>query len=50
MNFYIANGGIIAPSFGDQKWDDEAFNVLSVTFPAHEVNKPSYHFAFISMN
>ncbi|PRQ53272.1 putative agmatine deiminase [Rosa chinensis] len=24
VNFYVANGAIIAPQFGDQKWDDEA--------------------------
>ncbi|XP_059639888.1 agmatine deiminase [Cornus florida] len=37
VNFYIANGGIIAPQFGDQKWDDEAVHVLSQAFPDHEV-------------
>ncbi|GLU20296.1 hypothetical protein SLE2022_365040 [Rubroshorea leprosula] len=37
VNFYIANGGIIAPQFGDQKWDDEAVRVLSETFPNHQV-------------
>ncbi|XP_020522677.1 agmatine deiminase isoform X2 [Amborella trichopoda] len=37
VNFYIANGGIIAPSFGDRKYDDEAFHVLSSAFPNHEV-------------
>lgn len=37
VNFYIANGGIILPQFGDQKWDDEAVRVLSQTFPNHEV-------------
>ncbi|KAJ4823566.1 hypothetical protein Tsubulata_029681 [Turnera subulata] len=36
-NFYIANGGIITPQFGDQKWDDEAVRVLSQAFPDHEV-------------
>ncbi|WJX51375.1 agmatine deiminase [Trifolium repens] len=24
VNFYIANSGIIAPQFGDKKWDCEA--------------------------
>ena len=38
VNFYIANGAIIAPQFGDQKWDDEAVRVLSKTFPNHEVS------------
>ncbi|KAL6994987.1 agmatine deiminase [Sarracenia purpurea var. burkii] len=37
VNFYIANGGIIVPQFGDQKWDDEAVHVLSLAFPDHEV-------------
>ncbi|XP_028108137.1 agmatine deiminase isoform X2 [Camellia sinensis] len=37
VNFYIANGGIITPQFGDQKWDDEAVRVLSLAFPDHEV-------------
>ncbi|KAL4036134.1 agmatine deiminase [Cucumis melo var. makuwa] len=37
VNFYIANGGIIAPQFGDQKWDDEAIRVLAGAFPNHEI-------------
>ncbi|KAL5987509.1 hypothetical protein ACLOJK_035257, partial [Asimina triloba] len=37
INFYIANGGIIAPAFGDEKRDKEAFHVLSSAFPTHEV-------------
>jgi len=37
VNFYIANGGIIAPSFGDNKWDKEAHAVLQKAFPDHEV-------------
>lgn len=37
VNFYIANGAIIAPQFGDEKWDDEAVRVLSKAFPHHEV-------------
>ncbi|KAA8542335.1 hypothetical protein F0562_023529 [Nyssa sinensis] len=37
INFYIANGGIIALQFGDQKWDNEAICVLSLAFPDHEV-------------
>jgi len=37
LNFYIANGGIITPQFGDQKWDDEAVRVLSLAFPDYEV-------------
>lgn len=37
VNFYIANGGIIAPQFGDKKWDGEAVRVLSQAFPKYEV-------------
>ncbi|MCI37170.1 agmatine deiminase-like, partial [Trifolium medium] len=36
VNFYIANSAIIAPQFGDKKWDDEAIRVLSKAFPDHE--------------
>jgi agmatine/peptidylarginine deiminase len=44
VNFYIANGGIITPQFGDQKWDDEAVRVLSQAFPNHEVRNTSVQF------
>ncbi|KAG9448659.1 hypothetical protein H6P81_008624 [Aristolochia fimbriata] len=37
INFYIANGGIIAPAFGDKKRDKEAYDVLSSAFPNHKV-------------
>ncbi|KAI7731322.1 hypothetical protein M8C21_027136 [Ambrosia artemisiifolia] len=37
VNFYIVNGGIIAPQFGDPKWDEEAVRVLSWAFPDREV-------------
>ncbi|CAK9330033.1 unnamed protein product [Citrullus colocynthis] len=37
VNFYIANGAIIAPQFGDQKWDEEAVRVLASAFPNHEI-------------
>lgn len=37
VNFYIANGGIIVPQFGDPKRDEEAIRVLSETFPHHSV-------------
>ncbi|XP_073010410.1 agmatine deiminase-like isoform X2 [Typha latifolia] len=37
VNFYIANGGIIAPAFGDPKWDQEAYYILRAAFPNHEV-------------
>lgn len=37
VNFYIASGGIIAPAFGDEKWDTEAKHVLTLAFPDREV-------------
>ncbi|KAF9592857.1 hypothetical protein IFM89_017822 [Coptis chinensis] len=37
VNFYIANKGVIAPAFGDETWDNEAYDVLSSAFPDHEV-------------
>lgn len=37
MNFYICNGGVIAPSFGDVKADAAAVEVLSKVFPDHRV-------------
>ncbi|KAL2620209.1 hypothetical protein R1flu_000414 [Riccia fluitans] len=36
-NFFIANGGIVAPSFGDKKHDEAAFETLCKAFPSHEV-------------
>lgn len=39
VNFYIANGAIIVPQFGDKERDAEALHVLSKTFPDHEVRK-----------
>ena len=36
MNFYIANGGIVAPTFGDPA-DDEALESLRSIFPDREV-------------
>ena len=36
INFYIANGGVIAPVFGDPR-DGEALRVLSELFPEREV-------------
>ncbi|KAM0913506.1 hypothetical protein ACQ4PT_012108 [Festuca glaucescens] len=37
VNFYPANGGIIAPAFGDNQRDDEAREVLQKAFPEYEV-------------
>lgn len=37
VNFYIANGAIILPQFGDPKWDEEAVRVISEAFPDYEV-------------
>lgn len=37
VNFYIANGGIIAPAFGDLAADKAAEEVLRSAFPGHKV-------------
>ncbi|KAG0626365.1 hypothetical protein M758_2G120800 [Ceratodon purpureus] len=37
INFYIANGGIIAPAFGDSTADKAAEEVLCSAFPSHKV-------------
>lgn len=50
INFYIANGGIIVPQFGDQKWDDEAVRVLSDAFPNHQVRNTSELLYFSLLN
>lgn len=36
INFYIANGGIIAPQFNDE-YDQDALNTLAELFPQHEI-------------
>ncbi|CAM6088250.1 unnamed protein product [Calypogeia fissa] len=36
-NFYIANRGIIAPSFGEAKSDEAAFEIYKAEFPNSEV-------------
>jgi agmatine deiminase len=37
LNFYIANGGIIMPKFGDKKADEEAAQVVAELFPGRRV-------------
>jgi agmatine deiminase len=37
INFYIANGGVIVPQFGDVERDAQALVVLRNQFPEHEV-------------
>lgn len=44
VNFYIANGGIIVPQFGDAQRDKEAIRVLSETYPHHSVYQRSLWF------
>jgi agmatine deiminase len=39
VNFYIGNGGVVAPAFGDEKWDEEARKVLQEAFPELEVSR-----------
>lgn len=36
VNFYIANGGVVMPSFGDSQ-DSAAFEIVGKAFPDHEV-------------
>lgn len=40
INFYIANGGIVLPSFEDSK-DDDAHEILERCFPDHDVRQVS---------
>jgi agmatine deiminase len=37
LNFYIANGGIIMPKFGDDRADEEARQVVAEAFPDRRV-------------
>jgi agmatine deiminase len=37
INFYIANGGIIVPTFDDSKRDNVALNQIQQAFPNHKV-------------
>ena len=37
MNYYICNGAVIAPEFGDRKADAAARKVLSTLFPTREI-------------
>ena len=37
VNYYTANGGIIYPTFGDEKYDDLAGEVLEEAYPGYEV-------------
>lgn len=37
VNFYICNGGVIAPAFGDLAADQAAEDVLRSAFPTHKV-------------
>jgi len=37
VNFYLANGGIVAPKYGDQKGDERAYRTLSQVYPDRKV-------------
>lgn len=37
INFYVCNGAVIAPEFGDRKADTFAFDTLSELFPDREI-------------
>lgn len=38
VNFYIANGGIVAPAFGEDLKDKAAEEVFRSAFPDHKVS------------
>ena len=37
INFYIANGGIVMPSFDDEKADKKAQNIIKSVFPKRKI-------------
>lgn len=37
MNFYVANGVVLAPQFGDPAADERAKNLLATAFPGREI-------------
>ncbi len=37
MNYYVCNGGVIAPKFGDRAADEQARKVLKGLFPSREI-------------
>lgn len=37
INFYIANGGVVMPAFGDRKRDEQARGVLSELYSRHKI-------------
>lgn len=37
INFYVCNGAVIAPEFGDSKADRNAYNKLQQLFPDHDM-------------
>ena len=37
INFYIANGGIVMPSFDDEKADKKAYNIIKSVFPKRKI-------------
>jgi agmatine deiminase len=37
INFYIANGGVVMPAFGDRKRDEQARGVLAEIFSQHKI-------------
>ena len=39
VNFYIANGGIVMPSYGFTDYDQEALKVMAQCFPHHQIEQ-----------
>jgi agmatine deiminase len=37
VNFYLANGGVVAPKYGDRKGDERAYSTLAQAYPDRKV-------------
>jgi agmatine deiminase len=47
VNFYIANGGVVVPAFGDRKRDERARGVIAELFPRRKVVQiPAHELAY----
>lgn len=37
INFYIANGGVVMPAFGERRCDEQARGIVAELFPRHKI-------------
>jgi agmatine deiminase len=37
VNFYLANGGVVAPKYGDREADDRAYHTIAQAYPDRQV-------------